>query len=744
MLTNVFENRNRYFANLVKLADFLGRSLRENVEVFSVEGEEVTFITENNKVIKGLVQSNKPNTLQNIKVEDTKIFEDKDEFSKLVDKRVTKFLSNIIETDLIKAETSFDDVLKLWELRLQFDVTKKKLTEKSERFKSTKITNTPEFTRVLEVKDTLIDYLKKNSKVISNISEIKNTVKLAYAISECFNLPRLTYDSLVEGTYKVPGRVTQNLYEHLTKMELISKELNESKQEFSSIWSTNDLVVQLVSMIYEQDQSKVYESLAKVIHQVPYFALTNKKQLNETFRTVLNMLEQEYSDIQLKKFTSFIYESKKPVKNYLLDLLSEKYGVNITNLTETPTFATLADAESVIFESLALLSPKNSNMRRVLSEMAKVLKEKNGIETIDIADFLNEVFHKAQYKQFINETSLMNYLDFNKVADDLGKIGSVLKMIQGNIAGAGGGMGGDIMGQNIGGLSQALQPQGEEEMTDDDQYGAEVDMPQEEEMGGEEMPPEEGMEGMDQLAPEGEDNDDVNSPGMDAEDAAAQAMGDDQGMDQVEADDLAGEDEEMPAEEMPEDQLLGNLKELEDMIATLKSDLGVEDMQGDDEEFAGDEEAAAFAGEETPEEEAMEDHEMGEENEENQEGDGDVNIDVDTSDADADSDSDDDEVHIDLDSHKGEENADEEEEEEEEEDEEEKQEESSHKGLKGKQHLLDMDGDKDIDGKDFKMLRRKKKQEEASKLVGNQHRLDKNKDGKLKKIDFTMLRKGKK
>lgn len=713
MLTNVFENRNRYFANLVKLADFLGRSLRENVEVFSVEGEEVTFITENNKVIKGLVQSNKPNTLQNIKVEDTKIFEDKDEFSKLVDKRVTKFLSNIIETDLIKAETSFDDVLKLWELRLQFDVTKKKLAEKSERFKATKITHTPEFARVLEVKDTLINYLKKNSKVISNISEIKNTVKLAYAISECFNLPRINYETLVEGTYKVPGRVTQNLYEHLTKMELISKELNESKQEFSSIWSTNDLVVELVSMIYEQNQTKVYESLAKVIHQVPYFALTNKKQLTETFRTVLNMLEQEYSDIQLKKFTSFIYESKKPIKNYLLDLLSEKYGVNVTNLTETPTFATLAETESVIFESLALLSPKNSNMRRVLSEMAKVLKEKNGIETIDIADFLNEVFHKAQYKQFINETSLMNYLDFNKVADDLGKIGSVLKMIQGNIAGAtggaapAGGMGGDIMGQNIGGLSQALQPQGEEEMTDDDQYGAEVDMPQEEEGMGEEMPSEEGM------GAEGEDNDDVNSPGMGADDAAEQAMmpEDEEGMEgqmpeegmedmEQQPDQEFGQDDEMPPEEMPEDQLLGNLKELEDMIATLKNDLGVEDLQSEDD-------AEAFDGEETPEEEAMEDHEMGEENEENQEGDGDVNIDVDTSDADADSDSDDDEVHIDLDSHKGEEDEEEEEDEdEEEEDEEEKQEESSHKGLKGKQHLLDMDGDKDIDGKDLKHVRK--------------------------------------
>ena len=697
MLTNVFENRNRYFANLVKLADFLGRSLRENVEVFSVEGDEITFITESNKVLKGTVSSANPNILQNIKVEDTSIFEDKDQFSKLVDKRVTKFLSNIIENDLIDAETSFDDVLKLWELRLQFDITKSKLTEKSERFKTTKITTSPEFQRVLEVKDQLISYLKKNSKVISNVNEIKNTVKLAYAISECFNLPKISYESLVESTYKIPGRVTQNLYEHLTKMELINKELNESKQDFNSIWSTNDLVVELVSMIYEKNESKIFESLAKVIHQVPYFALTSKKQLNETFRTVLNLLEQDYNDNQLKKFTSLIYESKKPVKNYLIDLLNEKYGVNVTNLTETPTFATLANTESLIFESLAVLSPKNSNMRRVLFEMSKLLKEKNGIETIDIADFLNEVFVKAEYTQFINETNLMNYLDFNKVADDLGKIGSVLKMIQGNISGAApatGGRGADTMGQDIGGLSQALGGMGgQQEEMPEDQYGAEIDAP---------------PEGEDDVAPAENMGDEAEAPAMDAEDAAQETMEEEmppeEGMEEeVPSEEGMDGEEDMDDGEQPqaEDELLSNLKDLEDMIATLKSDLGVDNAEGED--------AEAFGGEETPEEEAMEHGEM-ENEEEGDEGDGDVNIDADTSDDDADSDSDDDEVHIDIDSHKDEdEEGEEESEEEEDEDEEEKQEESSHK-----------------------------------KLKGNQHRLDKNKNGKLDKQDFKMLRKGKK
>lgn len=689
MLINVFENRNRYFSNLIKLGDFLGRSLRENVELFSIDGNEATFITESNKVVKGTYDSNKPNVLQNIKVEDSSIFENKDEYSKIVDNKVSNFLSNIIENDLISAENSFDDVLKLWEIRLQFDVTKSRLQEKAAKLDKARVTSTPEFKRVLETKDLLVSFLKKNSKVISQIKEMSNAVKLTSAISKCFNLPKVNYETLQENSFSIPGRLTQNLYEHLTKTELINKELNESKEHFNSIWSMDDQIVNLVSMIYEEDHRKIYESLAKAVHKVPYFAFTTKKQLNETFRTILNLLEQEYSEGRLKKFTSFIYETKKPVKNYLIGLLNEKYGINVSNLTEIPTFSTLAKNEALIFEALSLIVPKNSNLRRVLSEMSVVLKDKGGVETIDVADFLNEVFTQANYKNFINETSLLNYLDFNRVADDLGKIGTVLKMIQGNM----GGGAADLMGQDIGGLTQALQPQGEEEMTDDDQYGAEVEVPEgaEEEMPEEGMPEEEMAPEMEEempMPPEGEDNDDIASPAMDPEQAAAEAMG------------MEGEEEAPMPEEGSED-LLGNLKELEDLIAQLKGDMGVE--------------GEAFAGEETPEEEAMEDHEMGEENEEDEEGDGDINIDVDTADADADSDSDDDEVHIDIDSHKDEEDADEEEEEEDDEDEEEededeeKQEESSHKKLKGKQHLLDKTGDGKLNREDFIMLRKGKK-----------------------------------
>ena len=40
MLNHLFENRNTTVTNLLKLGDCLGRSLRENIELFSIDSEE--------------------------------------------------------------------------------------------------------------------------------------------------------------------------------------------------------------------------------------------------------------------------------------------------------------------------------------------------------------------------------------------------------------------------------------------------------------------------------------------------------------------------------------------------------------------------------------------------------------------------------------------------------------------------------------------------------------------------------
>ena len=53
MFDHIFENRDKKVTNIIKLSDYLGRSLRENVEVFSIDDTErkVTFITESGNII---------------------------------------------------------------------------------------------------------------------------------------------------------------------------------------------------------------------------------------------------------------------------------------------------------------------------------------------------------------------------------------------------------------------------------------------------------------------------------------------------------------------------------------------------------------------------------------------------------------------------------------------------------------------------------------------------------------------
>ena len=75
---------------------------------------------------------------------------------------------------------------------------------------------------------------------------------------------------------------------------------------------------------------------------------------------------------------------KKPLKMLVSNILQEKYGVNVNNLKDTPTFKTLLNTQSIIFESLAKLSPRGSSIRQSLTEMSELLKSKNGVEAIDV------------------------------------------------------------------------------------------------------------------------------------------------------------------------------------------------------------------------------------------------------------------------------------------------------------------------------------------------------------------------
>lgn len=567
MLTNLFESRNKTFLNLVKLGDYLARSLRENVELFNVEDNTVTYLSESGYAIRGDFDS-KTLKLSNIAIEDANLFEDKEVYSKLVDKKVNGFLADILENDLEQVQESFDSILGLWETRLQFDRVKERLLAKVERFdERTKIVSTPEFARIVEMKEELVKLLKESSGFI-NIPEIRNTIKLSSVISKSFNMPRVTYDSLAESKgYQIPSTINHTLYDHLCKHELITKELVEAKSKLDTVWLTNEKVQKLPTFIYESDEN-IMKLLAEIIVDVPYFSMASKKQISNLVENNLDLLvdTKAVPAKDVKEFASKIFEFKKPVKDYVTNLLNEKYGVNAQNLTDVPTFDSLVKTHIVIFESLSKLSPKNSVLKKTLHEFAESLRNKNGVEAIDVSDFLDSVFKECEYDTILHETTLMNYLNFDKVADDLGKIGQVLKMIQAGMGmGAGPAAGGGMPPAAAGMASEV--PEGEGQYETD---------------GGEDA-------GMDMLPDEdGEVGDEM--PAMDAEDAAAEVQGEEaaEEMGEEEGEDggnLDGYEDE--AEFVEKDELIDNMRELEELIAMLKSDMGAD--EGESPEMGGEE-----------------------------------------------------------------------------------------------------------------------------------------------------------
>jgi hypothetical protein len=590
MLTNIFESRNKTFLNLIKLGDYLGRSLRENVEILSVEDNSVTYLTESGYVIKGRYNPGAL-SLGDIQIQDSKIFEDKKACSMLADKKISNLLADLLESDLPRAKNTFDGILNLWESKLKFDKVKQRLQDKAARFdESFNILRTSEFQRLVESKDQIVKLLESNKEYALS-PEIRNTIKLASVISNSFDLPRLTLEQISEGSnYSIPNSVSHSLYNHLCKQELIAKELVESKANLDTVWITNEKIQKLPSYIYESNQN-IMELVAEIISDIPYFAMATKKQLTSIVEGNLDLLleNQSITDKEVKNFVNKIYEFKKPVKSHFLEVLNETYGIDIQSLSDTPTFDSLIKTEIFIFEALANICKDGSNLKRVLVEFSEFLSSKAGVEAIDVADLINEIYQECGYSKTLNETTLLNYLNFERVADDLGKIGQVLKMIQAGAAtGALGAAPAAMMQQS------QIAPQAAEgdPMAQEDEY----------ESDGGQLAGMEASGGDEEEEEASEDGEYNTEPDMDPEDAADEVNAEEEGGEMPEEE---GEmsDEEMPEEEdgmdmQSKEELIDNMKELEELISTLKADLGAE---GGEEDMEGEEEHEEPDGDEVPE-----------------------------------------------------------------------------------------------------------------------------------------------
>jgi hypothetical protein len=178
-----------------------------------------------------------------------------------------------------------------------------------------------------------------------------------------------------------------------------------------------------------------------------------------------------------------------------------------------------------------------------------MLKEKNGVEAIDINDYLSALFSHIGFSDSLQENSFMNYVDLGRVAKDLEQIGHVLK--------------------TMGGVDQGIPGEEQQMMGGEDQMmaGEEEQYPSDETL---------GQEGP-----------------MDAEDAAMAAQSEfDQEAEAQQAEpgmgeEMPEEEEEIPSEEMGQDQLMANLEKLNDLVADLtteiesaKEEAGLEDGEG--------------------------------------------------------------------------------------------------------------------------------------------------------------------
>ena len=409
-----FSQRNKKISNLNLLADSLGHSLRKNVSLFSVNDmdSKVTLVTEDGDVIEGSYYFNDNIILDDIVVDSGDVFKEEEKFDSAAKNQISLFIESVYSEELVNAGEAFDTLVDFWGKRIKFNQTVQKLEEQTESFNNTfNITGTKEFERFIEVSENISTFLSENVERISSIPEIVNAVKLSNTVAKAFDIPRQTVAELQEsGNFEVSLGESQTVYEMVCRQELVKKEILESKKSFESMWVTEPSISNLANQIFEEDTEVVSRALAEAVAEIPYLSLISKKQLSNTISKNLNALHEEvtFSKQDLKGFVGSLFEMKKPLRALVSNLLQEKYGVNVNNLKETPTFKTLLNTQSLIFESLAKVSPKGSVIKEALSSFSDLLKSKNGVEAIDINEAIKYLFTQSGYSDLYEEEEIVS------------------------------------------------------------------------------------------------------------------------------------------------------------------------------------------------------------------------------------------------------------------------------------------------------------------------------------------------
>jgi hypothetical protein len=378
---------------------------------------EVSFLTNSDKLVQCVVVSEGGNvSLQDISLDNASDAFSNERVDEKVDGYVQNFIGSLRVNEFGGAEEGFSNLLEAFEGRSKINDLRAKLEKRRSHFSEAQdIIDCPEFIKLAEIRENLIEYIKENKDTLLNYEDIVNSLKLTNALGKAFNVQSAGWDEVLEkGSLDIPYDSKKTVFEMICTQELIRSELTESKENFSRSWIKNPKIASLASCIYNDD-AQVNVALREAVASVPYLALASKADIKEVFASIYESTDvANISQKDIREYVARVFEFKKPIKSDIISELNEGYGINVQNLKFVPTFANLSKAQSVLFEALAKIGQKDTVVRDVLSEVAKVLRKKNGIETLDVNDFIGSMFAEGEVAI---EGELYHDVDLDYVVD---------------------------------------------------------------------------------------------------------------------------------------------------------------------------------------------------------------------------------------------------------------------------------------------------------------------------------------
>lgn len=407
---DIFKIRDASYARLTNAVDYLGRALRENVVIFDIDSTSntLTLLSESQHLLHCEYVVNEDDVkLDGFKVRPADEIMSDSAVDAFVAEKISAMVAGLSDSRYDKASDSFGSILETFKNRHSIMATRAELTNKLAKLnENTSVVTTKEYSKLSELKDTVKQTITENAKTLSEVPDIRNSIRINNALSKAFDVEKTSYEDLIKEGITLDNNEDSELYSLVCRRELVAREIYESKRNFSNMWVANTKVKELVSCMFTEEA--VEKPLASLVKDVPYFALASKSELNEAFTKICAI---DFTDNTTKKmireFTSTIFEMKKPAKKEIISSLSENYGININSLKYIPTFSDLAKVQGYLFKALSE-NTESEVLKELFAEAATMVNGHCGVEVLDLSDYIKEVFVESMQEVCGHDVSTLN------------------------------------------------------------------------------------------------------------------------------------------------------------------------------------------------------------------------------------------------------------------------------------------------------------------------------------------------